>query len=97
MSSLKCKASVAFLLLSAVFTPPSLYPAVVDAWVLGDGEKVFRYDTDHASRKSNSVRDGETVNLRGLYNEVLAFQVIAVADSEGAKAVEITVSASGAP
>ncbi len=66
---------------------------VVEAWVLGDGEKVFRYEADHPSRIANSVWDGGTMRLRGLYNEVLAFQVIAVADSEGARAVEIAVSA----
>lgn len=96
MPTSKCKAFAAFFVFSICLVavwPASLFPAVVDAWILGDGEKVFRYDTEHVSRKSNSIWDGKTVRLRGLYNEVLAFQVIAVADSEGAKAVEITVSA----
>jgi Glycoside hydrolase 123, catalytic domain len=93
MSSLKCKAAAALHFLSAAFPAALLYPAIADVWAVGDGEKVFRYDTEHRSRNSNSIWDGNTVRLRGLYNEVLAFQIIAVADSQGAKAVEITVGA----
>lgn len=64
---------------------------VTDVWAVGDGEKVFRYDMEHPSQPANSVWDGETVRLTGLRNEVLGFQVIAVADSNGASAVEIDV------
>ena len=93
MSSLKSKAIAEFIILLAAVLPAAVYSAVVDVWAVSDGEKVFRYDSEHRSRESNSIWDGTTIRLRGLYNEVLAFQVIAVADSEGARSVEMTVGA----
>jgi len=68
-----------------------LSSSVAETWVVGDGEKVFRDDLDHFAKDSNSVWDGRTIRLKGLYNEVLAFQVIVVPDFYGAKGVEITV------
>ena len=65
--------------------------SVAEVWAVGDGEKIFKDDLDHFARQSNSVWDGGRVSLKGLYNEVLGFQVIVVADSQGAKGVEITV------
>jgi hypothetical protein len=65
------------------------YTSVADHWAVGDGEKVFRSETSHFSRDSNSVYNGSEVHLRGLYNEVLAFQVLLAADSAGANGVEV--------
>ncbi len=65
------------------------YTSVADRWVVGDGEKIFRNETSHFSRDSNSVYNGREVSVRGLYNEVLAFQVLLVADSAGANGVEV--------
>ncbi len=65
--------------------------AITGAWAVGDGEKVYRYQADHPGRAVNAVWDGKTIRLAGLYNEVLAFQVIVEADSFGAKAVELVV------
>ncbi len=64
---------------------------VTDVWAVGDGEKIFRYTTDHFDRSENSIWDGEQIQIRGLRNEVLAFQVVVVADSNGASTVEIDV------
>jgi hypothetical protein len=58
---------------------------------VNDGEKIYRYQSDSPLKQKNSVWDGGTVRLKGLYNEVLAFQVIVEADSFGARAVEIMV------
>ena len=65
--------------------------SVAEVWAVGDGEKIFKDDLDHFARQGNSIWDGGRVSLKGLYNEVLGFQVIVVADSQGAKGVEITV------
>ncbi|MBW7995458.1 MAG: DUF4091 domain-containing protein [Candidatus Glassbacteria bacterium] len=78
-------------LLSLLLSGAISQAAVIDAWALGDGEKVFRYEEDHPSKAKNSIWNGRRISLRGLYNEVLAFQVIVVADSLGAKGVEIAV------
>jgi len=65
--------------------------SITGVWAIGDGEKVYRYETNHPGKRGNSVWDGKTIRLKGLYNEVLAFQVIVEADSLGAEAVEVVV------
>lgn len=65
---------------------------IVDVWAVGDGEKVFRYDTDHDAKEGNSIWNGEQISLRGVYNEVLGFQVIVEVDSTGARGLELSVN-----
>ncbi|MBW7996550.1 MAG: DUF4091 domain-containing protein [Candidatus Glassbacteria bacterium] len=65
------------------------YTSLVGKWAVGDGEKIFRDEIFHFSRDSNSVWNGSEIALRGLYNEILGFQVILVADSAGADGMEI--------
>lgn len=60
-------------------------------WAVGDGEKVFRDDVDHPLSLGNSVWDGDTVRLKGLFNEVLAFQLILAADSLGAPEIDVSM------
>lgn len=69
------------------------YCQIKKIWALGDGEKVFRNDGTHPDKTGNPVWDGKTIRVKGLYNEVLAFQVIVEADKQGAKAIEISVEA----
>ena len=66
---------------------------IISVWALGDGEKVFRDESNHPDKKGNFVWDGKTIHLKGLYNEVLAFQVIIETGIQGAKALEISVEA----
>ncbi|MFD2101478.1 hypothetical protein [Flagellimonas iocasae] len=80
------------LLIMALSLSPILSAQIVNVWAVGDGEKVFRYNTDHFAEKNNSIWDGEKVKLRGLYNEVLGFQVIVELDSLGAKSLEISMT-----
>lgn len=61
-------------------------------WAIADGEKVFKYNTDHFAKSKNSIWDGKKIKLRGLYNEVLGFQVIVELDSTGSEALEISMS-----
>ena len=69
-----------------------MHAQIVDVWAVGDGEKIFRYNTDHSAKAGNSIWDGQRINLRGLYNEVLGFQVIAEIDSTGARGLEVSMS-----
>ena len=76
------------LILSSIYSDAQ----IVSVWAVGDGEKVFKFDTDHLTKEKNSIWDGEKISLRGLYNEVLGFQVIVEVDSTGANGLEISMS-----
>ncbi len=65
---------------------------IIEVWAVGDGEKVFKFNTEHFAKNGNSVWNGQEIRLRGLYNEVLAFQIILVLDSMGAEALELSIS-----
>lgn len=82
---------IAFSLLFFYFTPTILRAQVSTVWVLGDGEKVYRDDLSHPSKKGNQVWDGERIRIQGLYNEVLAIQVIAEVGPLGTKGLEVGV------
>ena len=85
--------AVRILIITAIFflNDQSAYSQVKNAWVAGDGEKVFRNDDMHPAKESNYIWNGDTIRLKGLYNEVLAFQVIVEVDKKGAEAIEISV------
>lgn len=70
-----------------------IFAQIKNAWAVGDGEKVFRNDENHPSKNGNNIWDGNAIRLKGLYNEVLAFQLIIEAEKTGVKAVEISVTA----
>jgi hypothetical protein len=74
-----------------ILTVYSANAQIVQVWAVGDGEKIFRNDTDHPAEKDNSIWDGHTIMLRGLLNEVLGFQVIVEVDSTGAHGLEISM------
>jgi len=65
---------------------------IVNAWAMGDGEKIFKYETDHFAKEKNSIWNGESISLRGLYNEVLGFQIIVEVDSTGVRGLELSMS-----
>lgn len=65
---------------------------VVSVWAVGDGEKIFKHDTDHPMKGKNSIWDGKEIKLRGLYNEVLGFQIIVEVDSTGAHGLEVSMT-----
>jgi hypothetical protein len=70
-------------------------PGLRAVWAVDDGEKVFQDDLDHALKSGgagNSVWNGATISLFGARNEIVAFQVILEANSEGAPNVNVTVS-----
>lgn len=65
---------------------------IVGAWAVGDGEKIFRDDTNNPAKSVNSIWNGNEIKLRGLYNEVLGFQIIVEVDSTGARGLEIAMT-----
>ncbi len=80
-----------FALIVGLFLPADSHAQIKNAWALGDGEKVFRNDLAHPSKKGNFIWDGKVIRLKGLYNEVLGLQVILETATDTAKAVELTV------
>jgi len=65
---------------------------IKDIWAIGDGEKIFKYNIYHPGKSRNSIWDGEKIQLSGIYNEVLGFQIIVELDSTGVEALEISMS-----
>lgn len=78
-------------LVVGLFLPSTSHAQIKNIWALGDGEKVFRNDLDHPSKKGNYTWDGKTIRLKGLYNEVLGLQVILETAVDTAKSIELTV------
>ncbi len=74
-----------------LFQNYSVYSQIQTVWALGDGEKVLRENLNHPDKKGNFTWDGKTIRIKGLYNEVLAFQVILETGQEGATGIEIAV------
>src|SRR4051812_49216949 len=73
------------------FLSSNAFAQVKKVWALGDGEKVFREDMQHRDKNGNLIWDGKVIHLKGLYNETLAFQVIAENGTDTAKNIELSV------
>jgi hypothetical protein len=83
-----------FFLVWVLFMIAITEPAIAQVnaiWALGDGEKVFREDLNHFSKSGNYTWDGKKIHIKGLYNEVLAFQVIIESGNKGAEGISLTV------
>ena len=87
----KCRLLMQVLLSVLLLLPSTGYGQVKTIWALGDGEKVFRDDLNHPDRKGNYTWDGKTIRLKGLYNEVIAFQVIVETDADSARSIVVAV------
>jgi hypothetical protein len=83
---------VALSVLLFILFKPGMNAQIVSVWAVGDGEKIFKHDTGHTAKEKNSIWDGKEIFLRGLYNEVLGFQIIVEVDSTGAEGLEISMS-----
>ena len=75
-----------------LFQNYSAYSQVQTVWALGDGEKVLRENLNHPDKKGNFTWDGNTIRLKGLYNEILAFQVILETGQRGAAGVDVALA-----
>ena len=88
MKNLKC-----LLLVITFFLSSFHFQAQInDVWAIGDGEKIFKYNTNHFAKHKNSIWDGKKISLKGLYNEVLGFQIVVELDSTGSKSLEISMT-----
>jgi hypothetical protein len=71
--------------------PVTGFTQIKNIWALGDGEKVFRNDLEHPSKNGNLAWDGKVIRLKGLYNEVMAFQVIVETGDDSVKNVDLSL------
>ena len=92
---MKNNLAIAFIksvLIAYLLFPSISFAQVNKVWALGDGEKIFREDIQHPDKNGNLIWDGKSIQVKGLYNEVLAFQVIVENGADTARGLEIAVS-----
>jgi hypothetical protein len=87
------RSTIVYLLLCLATFQQTSIAQIKKVWALGDGEKIFREYKNHPGKNGNFTWDGKAIHLQGLYNEVLAFQVIVEADIAGANNIELSVNA----
>lgn len=92
-SQSKQRNSFFLLLLGLIFIiPTNVTSQINNIWALGDGEKVFRDDLNHTSKNNNYRWNGQKIQVKGFYNEIIAFQVIVETGNNGARSVEVAVN-----
>ena len=93
---------VACLGFTTVTVMQTVHPAVASAgvrrvWVVNDGEKIERDDSNHPARARNSAWDGRVARVFGARNEIVAFQVIVEADTRGVRTLSARLDALTSP
>ncbi|HZE71583.1 MAG TPA: hypothetical protein VE135_18920 [Pyrinomonadaceae bacterium] len=84
LSSDKPKVRTALILLLTLLTlPANTLASISTIWAVNDGEKVERDDLNNPNRKQNSAWDGRKIKIFGARNEIIAFQVIVEAGTDG--------------
>jgi hypothetical protein len=82
-----------FILLTVALLPALTgVSQIKEVWALGDGEKVYRNDLQHTDKNGNYTWHGDTIRIEGLYNEVLAFQVIVETGVDSVKGIDLAVA-----
>lgn len=81
----------ALVLLFSFFLSGTRVDASVSAiWAVNDGEKVDRDDLNNPNKSGNSSWDGHKIKIFGARNEVIAFQLIVEAGSDGIQSLSVT-------
>lgn len=79
------------LLIIITLCPLIGYSQINHIWALGDGEKIFRDNLSHPAKKGNLTWHNNRIHIKGMFNEVVAFQVIAETGNEGAQQVDLII------
>jgi len=88
------KAGTLTLLVLLIIQPLLLVRAsasVRSIWAVNDGEKVERDDLANPNRSANSTWDGRRIKIFGARNEIIAFQLIVEAGSDGIKQLRVSL------
>jgi hypothetical protein len=91
MSSATFRSLAALLLLTHLLLPVSVSASLRNIWAVNDGEKVERDDLENPNKSSNSAWDGHRIKIFGARNEVIAFQLIVEAGSDGVKSLTVSL------
>jgi len=84
LSSDKPKVRTALILLLTLLTlPANTLASISTIWAVNDGEKVERDDLNNPNRKQKLAWDGRKIKIFGARNEIIAFQVIVEAGTDG--------------
>src|SRR5882724_6935147 len=83
MNLAKTRTLAALLLITHLLWPLGASASVRHVWAVNDGEKVERDDLDNPNKNSNSAWDGHQIKIFGARNEIIAFQLIVEAGSDG--------------
>src|SRR6266513_5314988 len=83
MNVAKGRGRAALLLIAHLLLPVSASDSVRHVWAVNDGEKVERDDLDNPNKTANSAWDGHKIKIFGARNEIIAFQLIVEAGSDG--------------
>src|SRR6266545_4696595 len=90
MNLAKTRTLAALLLITHLLWPVSVSASVAHVWAVNDGEKVERDDLNNPNKSANSAWDGHQIKIFGARNEIIAFQLIIEAGSDGIR--QLTVS-----
>jgi hypothetical protein len=92
MNVAKVRSLAALLLLSNLLLPVSTSASVQHVWAVNDGEKVERDDLHNQNKSSNSAWDGHKIKIFGARNEIIAFQLIVEAGSDGIQRLTVSLT-----
>src|SRR6185503_18532381 len=91
MNLAKTRTLATLLLITHLLWPLGASASVRRVWAVNDGEKVERDDLDNPNKNSNSAWDGRRIKIFGARNEIIAFQLIIEAGSDGIKRLSVSL------
>src|SRR5438128_1934159 len=91
MDVAKGRSLTALLLITYLLLPVSASASARHVWAVNDGEKVERDDLDNPNKSANSAWDGHKIRIFGARNEIIAFQLIVEAGSDGIKGLTVAL------
>src|SRR5258706_13298213 len=91
MNLAKARTLAALLLITHLLWPVNASASVRYVWAVNDGEKIERDDLDNPNKNSNSAWDGRRIRIFGARNEIIAFQLMVEAGSDGIKQLSVSL------
>ena len=87
----RVRSLAALLLIAHLLLPVSASASARHVWAVNDGEKVERDDLDNPNQSANSAWDGHKIKIFGARNEIVAFQLIVEAGTDGIQQLTVAL------